>query len=100
MAQFLPVVAGQNHVRLLVHFHFDAVRQQVLDRVRIAEREGRDLALDVHSVTGSDHIQFAREAGRNALHCVRGQRARQTMHGGITIVLAHQFERVALLLNA
>ena len=45
--------------------------------MRIAQRERRDLALHVGAIADADDIELAREAGRNALHGVRGQRARQ-----------------------
>ena len=85
LAQHLLVVAGQHQVRLLVDLQIDAVGQQNFDGVRIAERERRDLALDVGAVADADDVELARESGRDALHGIGGQRARQPVQRGVLI---------------
>ena len=84
---------AQDQVRLLVDLQIDAVRQQELDRVRIAEREGRDLALDVGAIADADNIQLARESGGDTLDGVRGQRARQPVQRRVLVAVALTLER-------
>ena len=52
-----------------------SIRQQELDGMRIAQREGGDLPLDVGAVTDANNVQFPGEPGGDALHRIGGQRA-------------------------
>ena len=70
------------------------------DRMRIAQREGRDLALDVGAVADADDVQLAREPARDALHRVRRQRARQPVQRRMLVGVALDFELAVGLLDA
>src|SRR5579864_8143660 len=97
LAQQLAIRTRQHQMRLLIDFEIDSVRQIEFDGVRITQREGRDAALHVATVADADDIQLAREAAGDALHRIRGQRARQPMQRGEFIAIALQFKRPVLL---
>ncbi len=87
-------------MRLLIDLEIHAVGQQDLDGVRIAQREGGDLALDVGAVADADDIQLPGESGRNALHRVGGQRARQPVQRRVIVGVALEFEPAVRLLRS
>ena len=70
------------------------------DRMRIAQGERRDLALHVGAVADADDVQFAREPARDALHGIRGQRARQPVERRLLVGGALHFQLAVGLLEA
>ena len=68
---------------LLVDLHVDAIGQKELDRMRIAQSEGRDPALDVGAVSDADDVQFAVNPRRDTLNGVGGERAGQSVQRGV-----------------
>ena len=78
----------------------DAFGQDIFNGVRVAQDKRGHIPFDVDAVTGADDIQFADESGRDTLHGIGGKRAGEAVGGRERIVIADQFERVALLLDA
>ena len=87
-------------MRLLVDLQIHAVGQQHLDRMRVAQRERGDLALDVGAVADADDVQFPGEPGGDALHGVGGQRAGQPVQRGVLVAVALDFQLAVGLLEA
>ena len=88
-------------MRLLVDLQIDAIGQQHLDRMRIAQRERGDLALDVGAVADADDVELAREPGRNALNGVGGQRPGQPVQRGVLVASRASTSRLpSVLLDA
>ena len=83
LAQHLLVVAGQDQMRLLVDLQIDALGQQNFDRMRIAQRERRDLPFHVRAIADAHDVELSREAGRHALYGIRGQRPREPVQRGM-----------------
>ena len=67
--------------------------------MRVAQREGGDLALDVGAVADAHDVQLPREAGGDALHGVGRQRPRQPVQRGVLVGRALHFELAVGLLD-
>src|SRR5687767_12883772 len=77
LTHHLPVGAGHGDVRLLVDRDVDPVRDVEHDRMRVAEREGHLLALQLGAVADADDVELLLEALGDAVHGVGDQAARQ-----------------------
>src|SRR5579864_6555430 len=64
LAQQLPVAAGQNQRRKVVHrlvdLHIDAIGEIELDGMRVSQGKRRDAPLDVALVSDAENLQLPR----------------------------------------
>src|SRR5580704_3847292 len=66
LAQQLPVAAGQNQRREVIHrlfdFHIDALGKIELDRMRVPQGKRSDASFDVSLVSDAEQLQLPRES--------------------------------------
>src|SRR5215471_14957915 len=65
-----------------------AVRQREHHRMRVAQRQGDRLTLDLRSVADADDVELSLEAVLDAVHHVRHQRAGQTVQRADPAIVA------------
>src|SRR5262249_34629176 len=70
LAHLLPVGAGDGDPVALVDLDLDPFGDVVDHRVRVAESELHEGALDLGAVADADDVELLAEAGRGALHRV------------------------------
>src|SRR5579862_2495745 len=99
LAHHLLVVAAQHQVGLLIDLEVHAIRQQDFDGMRVAQREGGHLSLDVGAVADAHDVQFLGEPGGNTLHGVAGQGPRQAVQRAVLIAIAHDIQAAVGLLD-
>src|SRR6266849_9009831 len=73
LADLAFVRAAHDDVRLLFHGDLNAFRNRKINRVRLAERKGNRLALQLRAIADAHDVELLLEARRHSLHGVGDQ---------------------------
>ena len=100
MSNLAFVGAADNQVRLLFDGDLDAFGNLEFDRVRLAECEGDNLALEFGAIADADDVELFFEAGGDAGDRVGDQSARETVNRAMIVGVAQRIEHAIFLLEA
>ncbi len=92
---------GSRHgqVRLLFDRNMNAFGNMEFHGMRVNQRETDHFSLELGAVPDPDDVHIFLESGGDAGHGVSDQGARETMQGGLTVILANGVKFRALLLR-
>src|SRR5712664_127277 len=97
LADLAFVRTAHDDVRLLFHGDLDSFRNGKINRVRLAEREGNGLALQLRAIADAHDVELFFEARRHAMHGVGDQRASEAVKGAVLFRRAKSGQHAVLL---
>src|SRR5260370_5167220 len=97
LADLALVRAAYDDVRLLFHRNLNAFRNRKFNRVRLAEREGNHLALQLGAIADAHDVELLLEARRHPMHGVGNQRASEAVKSAVLFRRAKGGQHAVLL---
>src|SRR2546421_7141550 len=97
LADLAFVRAAHDDVRLLLDGDLNAFRNRKFNRVRLAEREGNQFALQLGAIADAHDVELFLETGGHAVNGVGNQRAREAMKGAVLFGRAKGSQHAILL---
>src|SRR5229473_373054 len=97
LADLAFVRSAHNDVRLLFHGDLNAFRNRKINRVRLAEREGNRLALQLGAIADAHDVELFLETRGHAQHGVGDQRAREAVKSAVLFRRAKSGQHAVLL---